>query len=451
MRESLRARLLLWHISILALTMAAFGSLVCYLFWRSLVDDLDRTLRSEAEAIARALHPAASGTFDLELPPDVARDFLPDAGGGRYYAIWNAEGGLVDSSNPDMDLTAVEAPLERSRAGMREVAVRAAGDATVVVGQQTTGLSAALWSLAVLIAGVGAAALGVALAGGFALARRALAPIARISQTATAMAGGDFAARIATDRTDTELGQVANALNSAFDRLHLALEQQRRFTADASHELRTPLSILAAEVEWARLRPRSVDEYRESLDTCQRAATRMRGVVEGLLTLARADAGELALRAGPVALLDVVQDVTALLAPFAARHNVHLRTAGGDDVLVRGDPDRLREVLTNLVSNAIQYNRPDGSVDVRVWREDGWGCLQVEDTGIGIASQDVERVFERFFRADPARTREVGGAGIGLAITKWIVEAHKGQIVCSSEPGRGTRFVVRLPAIGTGS
>jgi heavy metal sensor kinase len=445
MRNSLRARLLLWHTSILALTVVVFGSAVCYLFWRSVLADLDNTLRTQAETVGRALQPAPSDTFNLELPTDDARDFLSGSG-TRYYAIWTAGGDLVDRSDPDLVVPAFEPPAARSRAGMREVAVRAAGGATVIVGQGTATLTSAVWSLAATIAGVGIAVLGFAVLSGWFLARRTLAPIARISETATAMAGGDLSARIAAGQTETELGQVALALNSAFDRLQFTLDQQRRFTADASHELRTPLSILAAEVEWARARPRGIEEYRASLDTCQRAADRMRGVVEGLLTLARADAGEVALRHEPVSLRHLVQDVEALMRPLAAKRQIHLDTTGTvDDVQVRGDPDRLRELLTNLVSNAIHYNRADGRVDVSLWREESTACLQVTDTGIGIAPDDLSRVFDRFFRADRARSRESGGTGLGLAVTKWIVESHGGEIACSSDLGRGTRFLVRLP------
>jgi two-component system OmpR family sensor kinase len=258
------------------------------------------------------------------------------------------------------------------------------------------------------------------------------------------MAQGDLSARIAIDRTETELGQVALALNQAFDRLNDSIDRQRRFTADASHELRTPLSTLSLEVDWALARDRGAAEYRDSLDTCQRAAARMRGVIEGLLRLARADAGELAQRRVPVSLGQIAHDVVTLLRPLAEKRQVDL-TVSGDGAEVDGDPDLLREVVTNLVSNAIHYNRDDGRVDIAVWKDDSSACLRVADTGIGISPEDLPRVFERFYRADRARARDPGGAGLGLAVTRWIVESHGGQITCASEAGGETRFLVRLP------
>jgi two-component system, OmpR family, sensor kinase len=444
MLESLRARLLLWYTSILVLVILAFGGAVCYLFWRSTLTGLDEDLRQRAQAIAAALRPDAADTFELDLPEELLRYFQVPGGSRRYYVIWNAHGELVDRSDPDVNVPVLEAAASRSRMGMRETTVPAGGGATVLVGQETFELRRDVWLLAGTVAGAAVVALGLSLVGGWFLAHGALAPIVRINRTAQAMSEGDLSARIAIDRTETELGQVALALNHAFDRLHDALDRQRRFTADASHELRTPLSILSLEVEWALARDRGAAEYRATLDTCQRAAARMRAVIEGLLTLARADAGELVLRRVPVSLDQVAHEVVALLRPLAEKRRVAL-TVSGDGAAVAGDPDLLREVVTNLVSNAIHYNRDDGRVDIAVWKEEPSACLQVADTGIGISAEDLPRVFERFYRADKARARDAGGAGLGLAVARWIVERHGGQITCTSEVGRGTRFLVRLP------
>src|SRR5947199_5618649 len=256
MLESLRARLLLWYSSILALVILVFGAAVCYLYWRSLLTGLDTDLYERATGIAQALRPATSGTFDLDLPGESTADFRARPGAQRYYAIWNANGELIDRSDPDLEIPVLRAAATRSRAGVREIGVSAAGGAVVLVGQETSELARAVRSLGGTVAAAGVAALGLSFVGGWFLASRALGPIARISRTAKAMSEGNLAARIAIDRTETELGQVALALNGAFDRLHLAVDQQRRFTADASHELRTPLSILSAEVEWALARPR---------------------------------------------------------------------------------------------------------------------------------------------------------------------------------------------------
>jgi len=453
MFKSLRGSLLFWYTSILVVLVLTFGAAVCYLFWRSLLNGLDDQLQEQAQALAHALRPATSGTFDLDLPDEYFETFSSQTGTGRYYAIWNAAGGLVDRSNPELDIPILTAPAVRSRQGLREVAARAEGGATVLVGQETANQQRAVWSLAATVAAVGVMALGLSLVGGWFLAGRVLAPIGRISRAAQAMVEGNFSARIAVDSTETELGQVASALNAAFDRLRLALDRQQRFTADASHELRTPLATLSAEVEWAQTRPRSSGEYQASLDICRRAATRMRSVVEGLLTLARADAGELTSRRVPVSLRQLVHEVVTLLQPLAEKRHVRFAVTS-DSVEVAGDPDRLRELVMNLASNAVWYNHEEGQVDIAVWKEgkeDGVACLQVTDTGIGIPPEDLPRVFDRFYRADRARARESGGAGLGLAVARWVVESHGGEITCSSQVGCGTQFVVRLPAAPMGA
>jgi two-component system, OmpR family, sensor kinase len=444
MFESLRTRLLLWYTSILVFVILAFGGTVCYLFWRSRLTGLDEGLRQQARTLAAALQPSTADTFELDAPDELMHDFQVPGNSRRYYVIWNGHGELVDRSDPDVNVPLLQPAASRNRMGMREVTVPAVGGATVLVGQETSDLRHDLWVLGGTVAGAAGIALGLSLVGGWFLARRALAPIVRISRTAEAMSQGNLSARIAIDRTETELGQVALALNHAFDRLQDSLDRQRRFTADASHELRTPLSILCLEVDWALARDRGPAEYRETLDTCHRAAVRMRAVIDGLLTLARADAGNLALRRVPVSLGQVAQDVIAQLRPLAEQRKVYL-TVSGDGAEVGGDPNLLREVVTNLVSNAIQYNRDDGRVELAVWKEEPSACLRVADTGIGITPEDLPHVFERFYRADKARAREAGGAGLGLAVTRWIVESHGGQITCTSEAGQGTTFLVRLP------
>jgi signal transduction histidine kinase len=172
----------------------------------------------------------------------------------------------------------------------------------------------------------------------------------------------------------------------------------------------------------------------------------MRSVVEGLLTLARADAGEQPRARVATALGPLVAEVVELMQGLASRRGVTLDLVPpAGDVTVLAEPDRLRDAVTNLVSNAIHYNREQGRVEIAVSREGATACVRVSDTGIGIAPGDIPRIFDRFYRADKARSREAGGAGLGLAVTKWIVESHGGEIRCESEPGRGTTFTIRLP------
>jgi heavy metal sensor kinase len=446
MLSSLRARLLLWYTLILAVVIATFAAAICFLFWRSLVADIDQGLQASAAALVEGLRPTASGDFDLLLPPEYRQIDGAASPLQTYYAVWNRDGELVDRSPGDFEIPLPAGPAARTRDGRRELVVMGANNARVLVGRDLADARRDVLAFAGAAAAGGVTALVLSLLGGWFLVGRALAPVSRISQAAAAMSAGDLTARIAIERTENELEQVALALNQAFDRLHHALDNERRFTADASHELRTPLTTMSAEIEWALARERSGEEYRRCLETAKRAADRMRRVVERLLTLARADSAAMSLHRAAVGLAPVVGDALAIMRPLADQKHVTIETRL-DPATVVGDRDRLTDLVTNLFSNAIQYNRDGGQVSVEVWPEGNDACLRVRDTGTGIAADDLPRIFDRFYRADKARTTHSGGAGLGLAIAKWIVEAHGGRIACHSTVGQGTEVLVRLPRL----
>lgn len=412
MRDSPRARLLLWYTLILAVVIAGFAGTVCHLYRRSLLRELDADLAAEARTIARALRPVASGEFDLDLARDPATDHVEPLR-RTYHIVWSNTGELIDRSAPGAGLRSPGAPIARTRDAHREVAVVAAGGAIVLVGRPIGDLWPDVLSLGTTVAAAGLLALMLSLLGGWFLVGRALAPIARISGTARRMSEGDLTARIAIQQTESEFGQLASLLNDVFDRLRLAVAAQRRFTADASHELRTPLATMSAEVEWALSRNRADLDYRNAFATCRRALGRMHNIVERLLALARADSAELQLRRQPVLVAPLVEDAVALLRPLAQERRLSVASHVAAAV-IPGDAERLRELVTNLLSNAIQYNREGGRVDVDVWEESMSVCIRVADTGVGIGPEDLPRIFDRFYRADQARVRKNGGAGLGL-------------------------------------
>ena len=442
MRESLRVRLVLWYAGVLTLVVVLYGGAVVYQSWRSAVAGVDAELEVYAREVTKALKPVDGGRFDLDLPTDAAAYFFRREGGQPYYVIWGPGGELIDQSDPDLQAGKPGRPAD----GRRERSLRSAEGATVLVGRDIADVHRAQWGLILNVALAGIATLAVAVFGGWFVAGRALAPIKRISQTARAMSGGDLNARIVVDRTESELEQVASTLNDAFDRLRLVVEQERRFIADASHELRTPISVLRAETEWALDRERTPLQYKEALTVGRRAALRMQDIVERLLALVRADVAPDIQDPAPVAMRTLIEDVVAWLAPMAQARRVRL-SVGGDPLTVNGDAEQLREALNNVVANAILYNVPDGSVTISTRRTGATARIEVADTGIGIPSDAVPRVFDRFFRVDKARSREMGGSGLGLSIARTIVTAHGGDIACTSEPGVGSMFVISLPAL----
>ncbi len=478
MADSLRVRLLLWYAVILVAVIVMVGAAVCLVTWRSRLAIVDAELTVRADAIASSVERGVGDAFDVELPADVTA-YFQNARSRPYYAVWSGQGQLIDRSEPDLAVIGPPRPGARTSGQGREMVIARRG-LTVLVGRNISDVWAELWGLAGTIAIVALAGVAASLAGAWFLAGRALAPVQRINETARRMADGDLGARIAVERTDTELGQVAAALNLAFDRLRESVERQRRFTADASHELRTPVTTMMAELEWAMLRDRSAADYRESLETCHRAGARMQSLVEALLTLARADSGELPVRRVPVRLDALVHEVIEQLRPLARQRGVTLG-ASVIPLTVAGDPDRLRELLANLLFNGVAYNRAHGCVTVELERdsamvrlerdsamvglerdsatgsperdgatrsldrEDGAVVLRVHDTGIGIDPEDLPRVFDRFYRGERAREREPAGAGLGLALVRWIVAAHGGSIECTSERDSFTALVVRFP------
>ncbi len=440
MRESLRVRLVLWYALVLTLVVALYGGAVVYQSWRSMIAAVDAELEGYAREVGQALRPVEGGRFDLELPAAAAA-FFQREGGRPYYVIRSANGELIDQSDPEL-------PIGRAgdSAGRREVSLGAAGGATVLVGRDIADLRREQRALILNVALAGVATLALSIFGGWFVAGRALAPIKRISQTARAMSEGDLNARIAVERTESELEQVASTLNDAFDRLRLAVEQERRFTADASHELRTPISVLRAEAEWALDRDRTPQQYKDALAVCRRAALRMQDAVERMLSLVRAEAIDDVQEPAPVAMHALIADVLSWLAPMAQERGIRLST-DGDPLTVNGNAEGLREALNNILANAILYNKSGGSVIVSTRLNGGVGRIEVIDTGIGIPAEAIPHVFDRFFRVDKARSREIGGSGLGLSIARAIFVAHGGDVTCTSEPGTGSVFVISLPAL----
>ncbi|HSY10022.1 MAG TPA: ATP-binding protein, partial [Candidatus Dormibacteraeota bacterium] len=259
---------------------------------------------------------------------------------------------------------------------------------------------------------------------------------------AVKISDGDLSQRISIAETESELGQLAAVLNSTFARLETAFAQQQQFTSDAAHELRTPVSVMLTQTQTALNRERSAPEYRETVEACQRAAQRMRKLITALLELARLDAGQEILKRLRFDFSETVSDCVELVRPLAEECGVKIFT-DLPPLEISGDSERLSQVVTNLLTNAIQYNKPGGEVRTKLESQNGLAALTVSDTGAGISAEDLPRMFERFYRAD--KSRSSGNAGLGLAISKAIVEANGGTIEVSSAKNAGTIFTIRLP------
>jgi heavy metal sensor kinase len=371
-----------------------------------------------------------------------------------YFAAWRAGGSSLASSDegaplrrPDLrGLTLGTPAIFRWQSPARREAILAGPRGTMIlVGKPIDRELGELRAFAWQTVATGLMVLAVGLIGGWITSRSITRPIATISQTASAISASNLSRRIQTPDVDQELVGLATILNDMFARLEAAFLRQSRFTSDASHELRTPLAVIRSHAELALSKPRTADEYRETLAACLAAASRMAALVDGLLTLARADAGRLDADFKSVDLESVVEEVVDQYRPQAQSAAVSLSTSLDGPAVVRGDLAFLSRIAGNLLSNAIRYTPAGGSVRVSLVADGREARLAIEDTGCGMSPEDQRQVFDRFFRADKARSRALGGNGLGLAICRSLVEAHGGTITFHSVLDRGTRFEVRLP------
>ncbi|RMH59931.1 MAG: sensor histidine kinase [Zetaproteobacteria bacterium] len=322
--------------------------------------------------------------------------------------------------------------------------------AVVLLGKSTSDISA-IFRLLFIIGGLlGLLMMSLSAAAGYFMAKKALDPIQEITSTARAVAAGDLSRRLESKSQDKELRILVNVLNKMFADLEASFRAQRRFTADASHELRLPLTILKGEIEVALRHPRSREEYEHILRQQLETVERMQRIVNDLLTLARADAGQLDLVQEPVDLSLLLREVGQQhLILFASQH-ITLDMDITDGMEVIGDGAHLERVFMNLLNNAYKYAPEHSTVRLRAQvADEQWASVSISDEGPGIPPEKQPLLFDRFYRADDARCRKQGdGAGLGLSICKRIVDAHGGHIEVHSEPGHGATFIVRLPLAG---
>ncbi|BCL84136.1 two-component sensor histidine kinase [Ktedonobacteria bacterium brp13] len=300
----------------------------------------------------------------------------------------------------------------------------------------------------------GAVALIVAAIGGYWLAGKALRPVKMITSAANEISATDLRRRLHLQRSD-EFGQLAATFDQMLSRLEAAFKRQARFTADASHELRTPLTIIDLEVNRALTQCERPEDYRQVLEQIQAENAQMTTIVNSLLLLARADTGQIALDLQEVDLSDIALASVERLLPLARQNQITLATGDLPEVLVRGNPHYLGQMLTNVIENGIKYSSGTGKrVHVELaCEQERWGVIHVQDDGPGIAEEHLPSLFERFYRVDKARLRkqrgqeEPGGTGLGLSIVYWIVQAHGGEIYVESKIGTGSLFIIRLPLL----
>jgi len=296
-----------------------------------------------------------------------------------------------------------------------------------------------LWSLApsVLVAALAA----------WALAGVALSPLVRVAEAARTIDVRSLTGRLPVRGTNDELDRVVVAFNDTLDRLEKAIEEMRQFSAALAHELRTPLAILRGEIELGLRTFEDHSTHRQMFANQLEEIDRLKRLIDQILTLARAESGQIALTFAPVDLGRLASEIVDQLQPVADAGAIELSCECNGEVAVNGDTGWLQRLLLNLLDNALKFSRNRGRVVVSVSRNGTAAHLIVRDNGIGMSAEDARRAFERFFRADPARSSSTEGAGLGLSLAQWIVQSHRGTIALDTSPGAGATFAVTLPAI----
>lgn len=293
----------------------------------------------------------------------------------------------------------------------------------------------------------------VASAAGYWTSRRALSPVDQITQAAQQIHSQNLSSRIAVPKTHDELQRLSETLNAMLARVEAAMQKISQFTADASHELRTPITIMRTRAELVLRRVRTETEYRDVIEQLHAELVQTSDLVDNLMLLARADAGSEPAQFTAIDLGSILRRVLVQASPLAEGKGLTLRATlpETDNIWIEGDSQLLQRLFLLLIDNAVKYTPPGGRVLVELTGTDGIAQVSVSDTGIGIAATDLPYIFDRFYRADKTRSRESGGAGIGLSIGRWIAEAHLGSVDVKSRVGEGTTFFVILPKIETRS
>jgi heavy metal sensor kinase len=282
--------------------------------------------------------------------------------------------------------------------------------------------------------------------GGYWISTRALAPVDQITKTARTISAQNLSSRLVVPSTGDELQRLSETLNGMLDRLESSFKKITQFTADASHELRTPVAVMRTRAELSLRKARSAEEYRDVISEVLTELEKTSGLIEQLMFLARADSGAETLHFADTNVTEVLREACHQGSALAEAKQIGFQEEiSPDSMWIRGDASSLRRLFLILIDNAVKYTPANGHVEVSLQRNNGYAIAQVKDTGIGIAETDLPNVFERFYRADKARTRELGGVGLGLSIGRWITEVHSGTIEVQSTPGRGSVFQIRLP------
>jgi heavy metal sensor kinase len=441
-----------------AIAFAVFGIGIFLAVRETVNAAIDQDLKLRLEGVQRFMQRAAANFSEEDLAFEIREHSGLRPGGGDLLQVSDAEGKWVfrsasirnyDIPQPARDL---DSPCYETKtvngAPLRIVSAKAGVPGKMYTVQLATPLDQVFdvlqdlrWLLLLSIPLV----LMIATLGGYWMSRRALAPVDAMTSTARSISEHSLSRRLENFKTGDELQRLAETFNQMMDRLEGAFKRITQFTADASHELRTPTALIRTAAELSLRRDRDSAEYREVLGQVLEESQRMGILIESLMTLARMDSGAESLNYSTVDIASILREASSSSQPLADSKQIHFeREVPGEPILVNGDAHVLRRLFLILIDNAVKYTPSNGRVSITLMTRGNDVVVQVRDTGIGISQEDLPFIFERFYRADKARSRE-SGAGLGLSIARWIAEAHRGSVRVESVVGQGSIFEVSIP------
>ena len=464
--ESVRARLTLWYVSLLAATLVVSIALIYLLLARALYVRVDDTLRAVVQIAQTSL---ANDLNEGQDAADAARSTATElASRQTLLAVYDGRGRLlaeagreddiaialpaVESIPSDDDLlqTIVEADDldDRHRLAMRRAAIPGFDvEYIIVAGTSLEPTDEELESLRGILAYLVPMALIVAGIGGWFLAGRSLSPVVAMADRARQIGVENLSERLPVANPRDELGKLAETFNGLLARLEASMILQRQFMADASHELRTPVTTARTAASVALQQPRRDEhEYRETMDIIEQEMTRLSRIVDDMFTLARADAGSYPVRQTPMYLDEVFDEVVRASRVVASTRQITVADTAVRPASFTGDEDLIRRLILNILDNAVRYAPSNSVIRIALDRAADRYAIAISDDGPGIPAEVQSRIFERFYRVDASRSRPDGGAGLGLALARWIARVHGGDVILANSSSLGSTFVITLPA-----
>jgi heavy metal sensor kinase len=454
-RLNIRWKLTLWYGGVLAIVLTLFSGTVYLVMRHQLLERIDQGLQEELSDVLSEIRRATNGSVLLEwLQRRFAQhegfDFeITKPGGERFFVSPRLSGqGLSLSQSPATSTPNFTSQTVGSAGSWRVVSISVdgpEGPLTVKVGRSLVAFEHESQELLFTFLLTGPLMFLIVVGCGYVLARRSLQPVQTMTQTARQITADRLNQRIIVDNPEDELGELAQTLNQMIEGLERSFTQMQRFTADAAHELRTPLAVIRNEAEVALRSPRSPAEYSRVLENLLEETIRLSNMADQLLFLCRHDAGLHVLRQELLAMDQLLAEVVGNMQTVGHEKGVHLTLQNNAPCQLTGDGSQLRRVFYNLLDNAIKYTSAGGHIIVASYLQAGELTITVTDEGIGIAAEHLPRLFDRFYRVDPARSGDERGAGLGLSICQSIIRSMGGRIEVESSVGKGTTARIALP------